>query len=90
MDPSDNTTGSTISLLTSTNGGLSWDDSIGRLISPATDNPSSWKHAYVYGYDSIPDPTDAAYFLVYSNGRDGWKQGVEAIGVSRVEVSVLN
>ena len=85
-----NRTGSTISLLRSEDEGLSWYDSIAELIPPVTDIESSWKHAYVYGYDTIQDPTDGSYILVYYNGRDGWRNGVEAIGVSRVEVSVLN
>jgi len=83
-------TGSTISLLRSEDEGLSWHDSIGELIPPVNDNNGSWKHAYVYGYDTLQDPIDESYILVYYNGRNGWRDGMEAIGVSRVEVSVLN
>ena len=46
-------TGSTISLLESSDGGSSWTTNIGSLISPQTDNPQSWKRSYVYGFDTV-------------------------------------
>ena len=56
---------------------------------PSPRDPLSWKAAYVYGYDSLPDPKNSSFFLVFYNARDGWREGKEAIGVSRVEEGVL-
>ena len=70
-------------------GPLSWSVSLGPLLPPSPSDPLSWKTAYVYGFDSLPDPTDSSFFLVFYNARDGWREGREAIGVSRVEEQVL-
>ena len=59
------------------------------LLAPELDDPDSWKHAYVYGYDTLPDPTNSSYVLIYYNGRDQWKGASEAVGVSRIEVDML-
>jgi len=76
-----NSTGSTISLLSSIDG-LAWQVVIGDLIGPETEVENSWKRAYVYGFDKIQDPTSDQHWLVFYNGRDGWLVGREAIGVS--------
>jgi hypothetical protein len=89
LDPATNVTGSTISLVASSTDGLSWEVVSGALIAPATTDPASWKHAYVYGYDTIPDPTSGEHFLAYYNGRDGWRVAREAIGVSRLHKDLL-
>ena len=46
-------TGSTISLLESPDGGMTWRTTIGDLISPQVDTPQSWKRSYVYGFDTL-------------------------------------
>jgi hypothetical protein len=35
-------------------------------------------------FDTIADPTDESWMLVYYNGRNGWKGARETVGVSRV------
>ena len=46
---------------------------IGDLIAPETGLESSWKKAYVYGFDKIQDPTNHQFWLVFYNGRfNGW------------------
>ena len=42
---------------------------IGDLIGPETEVESSWKRAYVYGFDKIEDPTSDRHWLVFYNGR---------------------
>ena len=46
-------TGSTISLMESQDGGMTWRTTIGELISPQVDSPQSWKRSYVYGFDTL-------------------------------------
>ena len=46
-------TGSSISLLESQDGGLSWTTALGDLIPPQVDVPNSWKRSYVYGFDTV-------------------------------------
>merc|ERR1711971_322597 len=84
-----NSTGSTISLLSSIDG-LAWQVVIGDLIGPETEVENSWKRAYVYGFDKIQDPTSDQHWLVFYNGRDGWLVGREAIGVSRLDMAVID
>ena len=38
----------------SDDGGLSWNTEIPDFIPPQLDDPSSWKHSYVYGFDTVP------------------------------------
>ena len=45
---------STIALLQSSDGGLSWATLEADLIPPQLDSALSWKHAYVYGFDTVP------------------------------------
>ena len=42
---------------------------IGDLIAPETEVESSWKRAYVYGFDKIQDPTSDQNWLVFYNER---------------------
>jgi len=84
-----NSTGSTISLLSSSDG-LAWEVVIGDLIGPETDVENSWKRAYVYGFDKIQDPSSDQHWLVFYNDRDGWLVGREAIGVSRLDKAVID
>ena len=35
-------------------GGLSWTTVEEKLIPPQLDSILSWKHAYVYGFDTVP------------------------------------
>ena len=79
------------------------------MIGPETEVESSWKRAYVYGFDKIDDPTSHQHWLVFYNGRldtdkytskdkskanqltrDGWRVGREAIGVSRLDMTVID
>lgn len=87
---STNMTGSTITLVQSKDGGVSWTVINSELIHPTiTADPPTWKEAYCYGFDTIRDPLDEAYALVYYNARDWWEGGVETIGVSRIAYEVL-
>ena len=45
---------STIALMQSSDGGLSWATLEADLIPPQLDSTLSWKHAYVYGFDTVP------------------------------------
>ena len=45
---------STIALMQSSDGGLSWATVEADLIPPELDTSLSWKHAYVYGFDTVP------------------------------------
>ena len=45
---------STIALMQSGDGGLSWTTVEEKLIPPQLDSILSWKHAYVYGFDTVP------------------------------------
>ena len=49
-----NRTMSTIALMQSSDGGLSWATVEADLIPPELDTSLSWKHAYVYGFDTVP------------------------------------
>ena len=40
--------------MTSQDGGLSWNTETPDLIPPQLDDPLSWKHSYVYGFDTVP------------------------------------
>ena len=51
-------TGSTISLMDSEDGGMTWRTTIGDLISPQVDTPQSWKRSYVYGFDTLLGRTE--------------------------------
>jgi hypothetical protein len=84
---SERKTGSIISLIQSTDGGLTWTVKKDKLIAP-TQTMRSWKKAYVYGYDFIE--YSPGYSLIYYNARNGWKNGVETIGVSRVDNRLLS
>jgi len=77
-----NTTGSTISSVYSDDGGLSWTIKKSSLIAPEL-NVSSWKHAYVYGFDTILLPP-YKWMFIYYNARNGWKNAIETVGVSRM------
>ena len=44
---------STIALVTSTDG-LGWTTEDAQLICPQLEDSLSWKHAYVYGFDTMP------------------------------------
>ena len=37
----------------SKDGGFTWETVEEELIRPQLDNPLSWKHAYVYGFDTV-------------------------------------
>ena len=54
------------------------------FIAPTAD--LGWKHSYVYAFDTIPDPVNSSYMLIYYNARNDWANGTEAIGASRVLV----
>ena len=45
---------STIALMQSSDGGQSWVTVEADLIPPELDTSLSWKHAYVYGFDTVP------------------------------------
>ena len=45
---------STIALLQSSDGGLGWATLEADLIPPQLDSALSWRHAYVYGFDTVP------------------------------------
>ena len=45
---------STIALMQSSDGGLTWVTVEAALIPPELDTSLSWKHAYVYGFDTVP------------------------------------
>lgn len=81
-----NQTGSTISSLAAADpSGLRWQVMIPAFIAPTA--ADGWKHSYVYAFDTIADPIDPRYMLVYYNARNWWKNGTEAIGASRVLVA---
>lgn len=87
---STNMTGSTITLVESVDGGISWTVINSELIHPTVSaDPATWKEAYCYGYDTLQDPLDKGYVLVYYNARDGWKDGVETIGTTRLSNDIL-
>ena len=54
MTVSSGRTLSTIALMQSGDGGLSWTTVEEKLIPPQLDSILSWKHAYVYGFDTAP------------------------------------
>eukprot|EP00931_Biecheleriopsis_adriatica_P104381 TRINITY_DN79064_c0_g1_i1.p1 TRINITY_DN79064_c0_g1~~TRINITY_DN79064_c0_g1_i1.p1 ORF type:complete len:409 (+),score=66.27 TRINITY_DN79064_c0_g1_i1:89-1315(+) len=81
-------TGSTMVMLRTVDGGLSWETVISPFIAP-TLVPGDWKEAYVYAFDTLPDPTDPEYMLVYYNARNGWRDGHETAGVSRFPVEII-
>jgi hypothetical protein len=66
--------------------GTKWKVVTASFIAPTPSaNPPTWKQSYVYGFDTIADPTDPSRTLVYYNARNGWKGAHEAVGVSRVD-----
>jgi hypothetical protein len=89
LNTTNNVTGSTISYMTSLDGGYSWSASIPNFIAPSLSNPPTWKQAYCYGFDTIADPTDSSYVLAYYNGRNGWMHANESIGVSRIDKNLF-
>lgn len=84
----DEQTGSTIALVRTTDGGLSWDVVKGWFIGPSYIS-EDWKEAYVYAFDTLLDPNDPDSILVYYNARNGWKGGVETVGVSKFPRSFI-
>ena len=52
---------------------------------PFSSSPSTvtFYARFVYGYDTMADPTNASRTLIYYNARDGWEWGAETVGVSR-------
>lgn len=44
---------STIALVKSEDGGLTWTTQVEKLISPQVEVDASWKQSYVYGFDTI-------------------------------------
>ena len=49
---------STIALVKSYDGGLTWTTEVEKLISPQLEENGSWKQSYVYGFDTIPGSFD--------------------------------
>ena len=58
---------STIALMQSSDGGLSWVTVKADLIPPELDTSLSWKHAYVYGFDTVPGERRGISSIVYIN-----------------------
>mmetsp|Transcript_54015 Transcript_54015/g.96739 ORF Transcript_54015/g.96739 Transcript_54015/m.96739 type:complete len:453 (-) Transcript_54015:143-1501(-) len=81
-------TGSTIIMIRTEDGGLSWETVHAPFIGPSL-VPGTWKYAYAYGYDTLPDPLDNNYILVYYNARNGYKDGHEQVGVARFPKSMI-
>jgi len=80
--------GSTISLIKTTDGGLSWDTVIPKFIGPSLIE-DDWKMAYVYAFDTLINPLDNKTELVYYNARNGYKDAYEEAGVSRFPVEMI-
>ncbi|CAJ1335563.1 unnamed protein product [Effrenium voratum] len=80
--------GSTVSMIRTSDGGLSWDTVVPKFLGPSllSDN---WKEAYVYAFDTLPNPLDQSSELIYYNGRNGWKDAYEEAGVSRFPVEMI-
>lgn len=87
-----NATGSTICTVAQVDdSGTSWRVVAPALLAPTPlANPPTWKESYVYGFDTIADPTNDTRTLVYYNARNGWKGAHEAVGVSRIDGSFLS
>ena len=77
-------TGSTISMVESTDFGLTWNTVEPHLITP-TLVENDWKEAYVYGFDTGLDLDDDEYILVMYNARDGWAHAKETVGATRIK-----
>ncbi|CAL1165681.1 unnamed protein product [Cladocopium goreaui] len=88
FNPATNQTGSTLSMLRTTDGGLSWQPVVTEFIGP-TLQEGSWKEAFVYGFDTLMDPNDASSMLIYYNARNGWKDATEQVGVSRFPLDMV-
>lgn len=88
FNPATNQTGSTLSILRTTDGGLSWQPVVTEFIGP-TLKEGSWKEAFVYGFDTLMDPNDASSMLIYYNARNGWKDATEQVGVSRFALDMV-
>lgn len=71
-----------MSMLRTSDKGLSWETVVPQFIGP-TLTQGDWKEAYVYAFDTLPDPNDPEYILVYYNARNGWENGSETVGVSK-------
>ena len=56
---------STIALMQSRDGGLTWVTVEADLIPPELDSGLSWKHAYVYGFDTVPGQTCNSRIYAY-------------------------
>lgn len=81
-------TSSVISLVCTFDGGLSWQTVITNFIGP-TGQDNSWKKAYVYAFDTIPDFQDACKELIYYSARSGYKDSFEQVGLSRFSTDIL-
>eukprot|EP00490_Sorites_sp_Unknown_P029420 CAMPEP_0114681100 /NCGR_PEP_ID=MMETSP0191-20121206/54992_1 /TAXON_ID=126664 /ORGANISM="Sorites sp." /LENGTH=238 /DNA_ID=CAMNT_0001958949 /DNA_START=165 /DNA_END=881 /DNA_ORIENTATION=+ len=88
FNPATNQTGSTLSLLHTTDGGFSWQPVIAQFIGP-TLKEGSWKEAFCYAFDTVLDPNDASSVLIYYNARNGWKDATEQVGVSRFPLEMI-
>ncbi|CAK8989665.1 unnamed protein product [Durusdinium trenchii] len=87
-NPATNQTGSTLSLLRTTDGGFSWKPVISKFICPTLEE-NSWKEAFCYGFDTIQNPNDPESILIYYNARNGWKDAMEQVGVSRFPLEMV-
>lgn len=72
-----------MALISSEDAGLTWTVLDPELIAPQSQIENSWKRSYIYGFDAMVDPTAADDFWVFYNARNGWKNAVETIGVSK-------
>ena len=81
-------TGSTISLVSSGDGGSSFEFS--RDLVEPTLVEGDWNQACCYGFDTGADAEDDDFILLLYNGRDGWKHAVETVGASRIRRDVFN
>eukprot|EP00435_Cladocopium_sp_Y103_P026035 s128_g6.t1 len=72
LDESTGVSGSTISMIKTTDGGLSWDTVIPKFIGPSLVE-DDWKAAYVYAFDTLINPLDSNTELIYYNARNGYK-----------------
>eukprot|EP00930_Biecheleria_cincta_P086210 TRINITY_DN75538_c0_g1_i1.p1 TRINITY_DN75538_c0_g1~~TRINITY_DN75538_c0_g1_i1.p1 ORF type:complete len:415 (-),score=43.30 TRINITY_DN75538_c0_g1_i1:232-1398(-) len=88
FDPKTRCTSSRISLLSTSDGGLSWHTVNTSLIGP-TGEADSWKQAYVNAFDTLLDPNDSSKELIYYAARNGYSDAFESVGVSRLPVSLI-
>lgn len=88
LDESTGVSGSTISLIRTTDEGFSWDTVIPKFIGPSFVE-DDWKSAYVYAFDTLINPLDPSTELIYYNARNGYKDAFEEAGVSRFPVEFI-